>query len=180
MQRELDLADIEGWARTERRDRKSRARAAVLQNLIDQIERDRRLPQPDALTPGSPERLAAQGRQRRIRTLATTLGYRPAGQEAALELVEHAAIEATGLPGLAKAGLEAASEGAGGSAGTGPDADRALPDSGRSERARTAASPGADTVEDRPAGTKKRRRRRHGRNPGLGLDPGRGLGLEPW
>lgn len=170
MQLQRELADIEAWARSERGPAdgtaRRRARRLLLDTLVDQIERDRRQAQPDALSPGSPERLVAHARQRRIRTLATTLGYQPPAREIAVEIASHAVVEAAPVPEMAKPLLEAAGE-SGGDGAAAPEISAGDGDARRKGQGATRTD-------------RSKRRRGHGRRTDLDLDPGRGLGLEPW
>lgn len=111
---QLDIADIDRWACEEIDgipDGERRARKAVLRSLTRQCEAEQRLPQPAALEPGSPQRQMAEGRQRRIRNLASALGYKPAGEEVAGELAKHVAIDALPVAGIVKAGIEISGDG---------------------------------------------------------------------
>lgn len=108
----LNINDIEAWASDELGDNPAPGeRARDLGGLVSQIERDRRLPQPSSLPPGSPERQVAEGRQQRIRQAALSLGYQPPVREAAMELATHGAIEAAPISEAAKPAAEMASEG---------------------------------------------------------------------
>jgi len=106
-----NLADIEAWAMEERGPpsaSRRRGRPGLLDSLISTIERDRKLPQPNALPPGSPERLAAEARQRRIAAVGTTLGYQPVGREIAMEVVKHAGVAAAPIAASIKPAAEMA------------------------------------------------------------------------
>jgi hypothetical protein len=105
-----NIGDIESWAIEERGPDTSRRRGrpALLDSLISQIERDHQLPQPDALPPGSPERLAAESRQRRLAVMAGSLGYQPAGVEAVQEVVKHVAVAGMPVPEAIKPIVEIA------------------------------------------------------------------------
>ncbi len=123
-----NLADIEVWAVEERGPpsvSRRRGRPGLLDSLITTIERDRKLPQPNALPPGSPERLAAEARQRRIAAVGTTLGYQPVGREIVMEVVKHAGVGAAPIPSAVKPIAEVAISGAGESGDPEPGKRRA-------------------------------------------------------
>ncbi|MEE3501266.1 hypothetical protein [Acidiphilium acidophilum] len=111
-----NLQDIEAWAVEERGPpsaSRRRGRPGMLDLLIDTIERDRKLPQPNALSAGSPERLAAEARQRRVSAVATTLGYQPVGREIIVEVVKHVGVAAAPIPEQVKPIAEVEISGAG-------------------------------------------------------------------
>ena len=111
---QLDLDDIEGWATEEIGPQDSsgqrRTRKILLRSLVRQVEADRKLPQPSALEPGTAQRQIAEARQRRIKNLAVTLGYKPAEQEIVGEVVKHVAVDALPVAAIVKAGIEATGE----------------------------------------------------------------------
>ncbi len=123
-----NLQDIEAWATEERGPpsaSRRRGRPGLLDSLITTIERDRKLPQPNALPPGSPERLAAEARQRRIAAVGTTLGYQPVGREITMEVVKHVGVSATPIPEPVKPIAEVAIGGASESGDPEPNKRRA-------------------------------------------------------
>lgn len=125
-----NLNDIESWAQTERtEDDIGSNRRTMMNTIISQIEHDKSLPQPDALPFGSPDRLVAEARQRRIGTLAATLGYVPPAQEVATEIVKHAVLEHIPIKPLERVAIEAGSGDDGGG------------DSGKKYRAKRRQSP---------------------------------------
>jgi hypothetical protein len=90
----LNANDIEAWA-AEYDDQ------PAVQQLVRQIERDRRLPQPGNFPRGSSQYVLAEARQRVLLAKARALGYQPPVRELAVTIAKEAIkTEALGLSGL--------------------------------------------------------------------------------
>lgn len=94
---QINISDMQSWVTDERADA-PKARQAVLDSLNTQLENEKKLPQPDQLKPGSPERLVAEARQRRISHLAANMGYVSGTAEVTKEVVKEAVTHTTGIP----------------------------------------------------------------------------------
>lgn len=115
MARKPNLNDVFAWSEEHRGEEN-------VAELRARIEADRRLPQPDQLAVGSPERQQAEARQRRIERQAQAIGYQPPVKEMATEVAKEVAIHAAPVAEGVKTEVEVAS--AGGDAGGELDAEQ--------------------------------------------------------
>lgn len=106
---QINLTDMQAWVSDERQDA-PKARQKLLDTLGAQLANEKKQTQPDQLRPGTPERLVAESRQRRISTLAQSLGYQPPGAEFGKELGKELLTHVTGIPLTTDSQIKLASE----------------------------------------------------------------------